>query len=81
MQVCTDPNPPWQMRACLWATEQVPLLEVPPESKRKVFWTLVIKGLRFRIQVQLMFTEGQTSCNRFSNSSTNSLNFCNNPMR
>ena len=52
-----DPNPPWQMRACLWAMEQVPLLEVLPESKRKVSWRLVSKGLRFRIQVQLMFIE------------------------
>lgn len=69
------------MRACLWAMEQVPLLEALSESKRKVSWRLVIKGLRFRIQVQLMFIEGQTSCNGFSNSSTNSWNFCNNPMR
>ena len=58
MQVCMDSNPPWQMRACLWAMEQVPLLEVLSESKRKVSWRLVIKGLRFRIQLQLMFIEG-----------------------
>lgn len=57
---------------CLWATYNIPLIEVLPEAKWGVYSKLASRGFGLNSN-SAMFVEGQTFCNELSNSLINQI--------